>query len=517
MNKGAWKLTVPLFVLSLGGAYISLLLLDKHLLKSHGPNWFAAVCGDDTAETARGGANCATVLASRWATIPPRPQNEDEVLAESGAQTEPFRVPSAYLGFVYFTSLAIWLLFVGQPTPDRREWYRLALAFVICGALGSLFFIFIMLTQLEEWCPWCLASHGLNFLILIGMLGLRPKREAALAATAVAALDPIPIEAVTVGEPVAQTAGDSTGEFLLQGAPALAPPPTAVGPATRSHPSLRLAVACILLAAATCAMVWNGYAVELGQQQQKLVQRQLDEFRGDRGFLATLYEQAPKVKIPLRPDDPQIAKDDICCPLVMFSDFECPWCRTFTMLLEKRIQGYFGGRLRVTWKHFPLSTDCNTTIQRDTHPEACQAARAAEAARLQGGNEAFWKAHDRLFASQKKLKDFDCRALAAELGLDPERFEADMKSPAVAARIAEDIALGQSLGVHATPTLFLSDRLVEGKLVPLMPFWEEMGQRFLVLREQKIREREARQHRAQESQPAATQPTPDIPDPIVVP
>ncbi|MFH0983846.1 MAG: vitamin K epoxide reductase family protein, partial [Planctomycetota bacterium] len=471
MIKAAWKLTIPLFVLSLCGAYISLLLLDKHLLKSHGPSWFAAVCGDETgapegeattqpdaaaaaaeerrrheAESAdsgkRGGANCDRVLASRWATIPPRPDVDEELFPTTEPQKAQTRIPSAYLGFVYFTSLAIWFLFIGRPTPDRWEWYRIPLAFVICGVISSLFFIYIMFTQAEAWCPWCLVSHIINFLILIGMILLRPKEVPAAALVSVSAAEPAAVEVVAATPDAAGAQPTPSGELTWQAlgelgvAEALA---GAVSAPVRSHPAYRLVAATILLAATTCAMVWNGYAVQVEQERTKQTRAELNSFRADMSLLAAIYEQAPQVEIPIRPDDPQTVTPDIYCPLVLFSDFECPWCRTFAGMLRQRIAGYFTGGLRVTWKHFPLSQDCNGTISRTVHPEACRTALAAEAARMQGGNEAFWKAHDLLFAAQKKLKDFDYRALAVELGLDPDRFEADMKSEAAAARIAEDI------------------------------------------------------------------------------
>jgi protein-disulfide isomerase/uncharacterized membrane protein len=563
--KRAWKLTIPLFLLSVFGTAISFLLMQKHVLKEQGPGWFARVCGEETPSpeasdattqpsaltsqpttaraaaerprrkaptpatapasapasqptkktTAAGplpGANCASVLASRWATIPPAPRPDEAPAEEIAGQPAPRGVPSAFLGIVYFSSLAIWFLFVGRPTPDRREWYRIPLVFIIGGVLWSLFFIFIMFTQTEEWCPWCLACHIANFLIFGGMLLLRPEHVRAESEplpmpspTAEAG----PVQIASVGEPTVQTA-DAAAAVVV---PAVmrAPVPTAAVLRV-SHPPLRLVGACILLAAATGGMVWNIFAVRVGLEREKQVKQQLDEFRGNRSFLATIYEQSPKVKIPLRPDDPQTAKTDFDCSIVVFSDLQCPWCRTFSLMLEKRIQQYFGGHLRITWKHFPLCTDCNNGISRTVHPEACKAALAAEAARLQGGNDAFWKAHDRLFAAQKSIKDFDYRALAVELGLDADRFLTDMRSEAAGARIAEDVALAKSLDVKGTPAIFLDGRRVEPKLVTLLPFWEEMGMRFIALRDQKIRAREDKARQAAATQPAAGQPTPSTQD-----
>jgi len=598
--KKAWKLTVPLFVLSVCGAYISLLLLDKHLLESHGPRWFAAVCGDEPAEPdtdvattqpdadqvvgaeepsrdrkeadrkatrqpgnqatreeggreargkrqevgravpaaaepsrdrqeaettevarhgLRGGADCDSVLASRWGTIPPRPKDDNGApgapKVHEGLLGLP-PIPSAYLGFVYFTSLAIWFLFIGRASLDRVEWYRIPLAFMICGVCFALFFTYIMFTQTEEWCPWCMVTHVINVMILAGMILLRPKKAEALA---VAPAVPAESRAVDL---VASSPESNVGEGAEpEPAPLdeLARQETAAradSHAVRSHPSYRLVATCVLLSAATCAMVWNGYAVLVEQAKSERVRKELDAFRKDTALLAAIYRQAPKVKIPIRPDDPQIAEGEFLCPLVVFSDFQCPACSTFARLLEKRIQPLFHNHLRITWKHFPLSTECNKKIKYNSHPQACEAARATEAARMQGGSEAFWKAHDLLFVARKRLKGMDYRALAEELGLDPVQFEADMYSEATTARIAEDVTLGKSLGVRGTPSVFLSGRRVESKLLRIMPFWQMVAQQSNFLRDKKIYARKERQRKAGQapaatSQPATPPATPDTP------
>ena len=508
--KNAWKITVPLFVLSLFGAYVSLLLLDKHLLQSHGPGWFATVCGDempgqdagedatppDAAEpsreeqprrentsagpTGRGGASCDTVLASRWATIPPRPAVDDESPEKLEPQVAQISVPAAYLGFVYFISLAIWFLFVGRPTPDRREWYRIPLGFVICGVGSSVFFTFIMFTQNDEWCPWCMVTHVINFLILIGMIMLRPER--------------------------AEATADATDAVGAEDAHVGAAEPSAP---VRTHPSYRLAAACVLLSAATCAMVWNGYAVQVVRRAKQAVDNEVEKFRGNVQFLFAAYQSGPEVKVNIRPDDPQYANGEVLCPLVVFSDFQCPSCGGFARQLEKRVQPLFHDHLRITWKHFPLATDCNKTIRYNVHPEACTAARAAEAARVQGGSEAFWRAHDILFKAGRKLKDFDYPAMAEELGLDPQRFEADMYSEETTARIAEDIAQARKLGVDSTPTAFLMGRKVDPVIRGAQPFWEYVASRFNMIRERKLYTRKQREDR---KQAGSTRATPDTPD-----
>ena len=101
---------------------------------------------------------------------------------------------------------------------------------------------------------------------------------------------------------------------------------------------------------------------------------------------------------------------DAAHTVVVFGDFQCPACAIF----ETNLNGWvvptaeksYGG-VKVVFKHWPLSPACNKHTGRDAHPKACIAARAAEAARIVGGDEAFWKMHDLLFASREALKDAD--------------------------------------------------------------------------------------------------------------
>ena len=95
------------------------------------------------------------------------------------------------------------------------------------------------------------------------------------------------------------------------------------------------------------------------------------------------------------------------------------------------------------FRHFPVVSK---------HPRARVLAHAAEAAGLQG---AFWEMHDSLFGDQGRLDDPHLWERVRRLGLDLDRFEADRRSDALAARVAEDFRSGVRAGVVSTPTLFV--------------------------------------------------------------
>ena len=140
-----------------------------------------------------------------------------------------------------------------------------------------------------------------------------------------------------------------------------------------------------------------------------------------------------------------------------FSDFQCPACSGLEPGL-KRVMKDYEDRVRFVFRNYPLQM----------HKYAFLASRAAEAAGLQGK---FWEMHDMLYDNQKEWSDsmeprvqFD--SYATRLGLDVQRFKADMERQDLAERVKADMLRGNTLGVKGTPTVYLNGReLVPGQLV----------------------------------------------------
>jgi protein-disulfide isomerase len=101
------------------------------------------------------------------------------------------------------------------------------------------------------------------------------------------------------------------------------------------------------------------------------------------------------------------------------------------------------------------------------HKYSFIAARAAEAAGAQGK---FWEMHDMLYDNQKEWVEAPeprdlFASYAARLGLDVQKFRADLDRPDLADRIVADTNRGNSLNVRGTPTVFINGReLMPGKL-----------------------------------------------------
>jgi protein-disulfide isomerase len=152
--------------------------------------------------------------------------------------------------------------------------------------------------------------------------------------------------------------------------------------------------------------------------------------------------------LEVRADDPIRGNAKAPVTIVLFSDFQCPFCARVEPTLEEA-QRTYGDKVRIVWKHQPLPF----------HPNALPAAKAAEAAREQGK---FWQMHDRLFQAQRELSPDAYERIARELGLDLRRFQESLKGGKAQTRIDEDQRLAARIGAQATPTMFVNGEKVEG-------------------------------------------------------
>jgi protein-disulfide isomerase len=131
--------------------------------------------------------------------------------------------------------------------------------------------------------------------------------------------------------------------------------------------------------------------------------------------------------------------------LVMFGDFQCPYCLGAQSIL-RRVRERLGDRLVFGFRHLPIP---------ERHPLAPLAAEASEAAAAQGS---FWEFHDALYANQPRLSRETILELAGEHGLDVERMEAEIDSGAHRDRIARDVASAEASGATGTPTFYVNGK-----------------------------------------------------------
>lgn len=137
--------------------------------------------------------------------------------------------------------------------------------------------------------------------------------------------------------------------------------------------------------------------------------------------------------------------------LVIYSDFQCPYCRRLALdalpEIEKRYVST--GKVVVAFRHFPL-------------PSHASARLAAEAAACAGDQDRFWDFHDALFRAPDRLERPDLVVHASALGLNVGPFE-ECLSGAKTAVVSDDLAEGRRLAVGGTPTTFVGIVDSEGR------------------------------------------------------
>jgi protein-disulfide isomerase len=141
--------------------------------------------------------------------------------------------------------------------------------------------------------------------------------------------------------------------------------------------------------------------------------------------------------------------------IVLFSDFQCPYCAAFSRIVEQ-YQGDNPGKLRLVFRNNPLPM----------HKWARDAARAGICVARENP-EAFWKFQDFMFAKQKEttadnfgeeIKEF----LQSVPVVSNEKYLECMATPYPGMRLEKDIEEANAYRIHSTPTLFINGRRYGG-------------------------------------------------------
>ena len=136
--------------------------------------------------------------------------------------------------------------------------------------------------------------------------------------------------------------------------------------------------------------------------------------------------------------------------VVEFFDYHCPYCKAVAQPLQQLLQEDKG--VRLVLKEFPILGE-----------DSVLAAHAALAGRGQGK---YWEFHQALMEHRGKFDMDVIKTIAAKVGLDPAKLEADMGQQQIEPLISANHKLAQTLDISATPTFIIGDQVVEGG-VPL--------------------------------------------------
>ncbi len=160
-------------------------------------------------------------------------------------------------------------------------------------------------------------------------------------------------------------------------------------------------------------------------------------------------EKAKKVRRVTASRDHIYGNPNAPVSLIEYSDFECPFCKRFHPTAKQIIDTY-GGKVNWVYRHFPLPMH---------NPGAQIEAEASECVNQLGGNEAFWKYADAVYArTQSNGNGFppsQLVPLAKEIGLNEKQFQECLSGRKYASRVQEDIDEGTQIGVSGTPANIL--------------------------------------------------------------
>jgi protein-disulfide isomerase len=161
--------------------------------------------------------------------------------------------------------------------------------------------------------------------------------------------------------------------------------------------------------------------------------------------------------IERRQEGDPLAVGDVDAPVLMieWADFQCPFCGSFArdtkpVLMERYVDA---GLLRIEWRDFPVL--------------GAESRTAALAGRAAAEQDAFWELHDEIFAEDRdrnvgQLDEDSLIEMAANLGLDVERFVDSLEDPSHERAAQADLQLGQQLGITGTPAFLINGKMLIG-------------------------------------------------------
>ncbi len=146
---------------------------------------------------------------------------------------------------------------------------------------------------------------------------------------------------------------------------------------------------------------------------------------------------------------------DAAVTFIEYSDFQCPYCSEFNTVMDQVLQD-FPGDVRVVFRPFP----------NPGHDKAMLSAQASEAAGSQGK---FWEMADLLFNEQQtwylmSSTEFESWVgqQASSLGLDVEKFQSDLHSDIITAKLNDALAEDMAISIPGTPFILINGKIWQG-------------------------------------------------------
>ncbi|MBD3330763.1 thioredoxin domain-containing protein [Candidatus Peregrinibacteria bacterium] len=156
----------------------------------------------------------------------------------------------------------------------------------------------------------------------------------------------------------------------------------------------------------------------------------------------------------LSDDDPVKGNEDAKVTIVEFSDYECPFCARYISYTYPQIKENYidTGKVKYVFRDYPLGF----------HQNAYPAALAANCVRDQGGDDAYYDFHDKLFADQENLDYNTFVSYVEELGFDSGEFKECYDSDKFKEEIYNDMSAGGDIGITGTPGFIINGHVIRG-------------------------------------------------------
>jgi protein-disulfide isomerase len=195
---------------------------------------------------------------------------------------------------------------------------------------------------------------------------------------------------------------------------------------------------------------------------QTIIDEELKKFDGQsvpaKAYYASIMRDAKGPAEPERKIAPPVPagapfRGGRNAPVVIqeWADFQCPFCGRVEPTLTEVLRVY-GEKVKIVWRDKPLVI----------HPDAPLAAEVAREALKQGGPDAFWRMHKRLFEKQQHLKREDLDRYASEERLDMGKLVRALDDHTHKHTIDLDDKAGSDIGLSGTPAFMINNYYLSG-------------------------------------------------------
>lgn len=143
-------------------------------------------------------------------------------------------------------------------------------------------------------------------------------------------------------------------------------------------------------------------------------------------------------------DDPYLGPINAPVTIIMFSDYQCPFCQKWYLEVLQPLMQNFKGKIRFVYRDFPLSS---------IHASATLTAEAADCASDQGK---YWEYFNAVFSGTDSLSESTIQKYATAINLDLDLFNQCLSSRKYKDEVEGDYSYATALGVQSTPTFFVN-------------------------------------------------------------